>query len=104
MDEPFAAVDAQTRSVLQEELERLWLASRKTVVFVTHSVEEAVFLADRVAVMTSRPGAVKEIVEIDLQRPRDMTSDAFNRYRRDVTHLIEVEARKVFAPSTLSVS
>jgi len=103
MDEPFAAVDAQTRSVLQEELERLWLASRKTVVFVTHSVEEAVFLADRVAVMTSRPGVVKEIVEIDLQRPRDMTSDAFNRYRRDVTHLIEVEARKVFAPSTLSV-
>lgn len=101
MDEPFAAVDAQTRIVLQEELQRLWLASRKTVVFVTHSVEEAVFLADRVAVMTSRPGVVKEIVEIDLPRPRDMTSDAFNRFRRDVTHLIEVEARKVFAPSPL---
>jgi NitT/TauT family transport system ATP-binding protein len=99
MDEPFAAVDAQTRTILQEELQRLWLASRKTVVFVTHSVEEAVFLADRIAVMTSRPGLVKAIVPVDLPRPRDMTSDAFNRYRRDVTHLIEVEARKAFAPS-----
>jgi NitT/TauT family transport system ATP-binding protein len=102
MDEPFAAVDAQTRTILQEELQRLWLASRKTVVFVTHSVEEAVFLADRVAVMTSRPGVVKAIVPVDLSRPRDMTSDAFNRYRRDVTHLIEVEARKVFAPLVLT--
>ena len=98
MDEPFAAVDAQTRAILQEELQRLWIASRKTVVFVTHSVDEAVFLADRVAVMTSRPGVVKEIVSVDLPRPRDVTSDEFNRYRRDVTHLIEVEARKVFTP------
>jgi NitT/TauT family transport system ATP-binding protein len=102
MDEPFAAVDAQTRTILQEELQRLWLASRKTVVFVTHSVEEAVFLADRIAVMTSRPGLVKAIVPVDLPRPRDMTSDAFNRYRRDVTQLIEVEARKAFAPSALA--
>jgi NitT/TauT family transport system ATP-binding protein len=97
MDEPFAAVDAQTRAILQEEMQRLWLASRKTVVFVTHSVDEAVFLADRVAVMTSRPGVVKEIVAVDLPRPRDMTSDTFNRYRRDITRLIEVESRKVFA-------
>ena len=96
MDEPFAAVDAQTRTILQEELQRLWQAARKTVVFVTHSVDEAIFLADRVAVMTSRPGVVKSIVPIDLPRPRDMTSDAFNRYRRDVTGLIEVEARKTF--------
>jgi NitT/TauT family transport system ATP-binding protein len=99
MDEPFAAVDAQTRTLLQEELQRLWLASRKTVVFVTHSVDEAVFLADRIAVMTSRPGVVKAVVPVDLPRPRDMTSDAFNRYRRDVTQLIEVESRKVFAAS-----
>ena len=85
MDEPFAAVDAQTRAILQEELQRFWLTSPKTVVFVTHSVEEAVFLADRVAVMTSRPGVVKEIVEVDLPGPRDIISDVFNHYRRDVT-------------------
>jgi NitT/TauT family transport system ATP-binding protein len=97
MDEPFAAVDAQTRMILQEELQRLWLATRKTVVFVTHSVDEAIFLADRVAVMTSRPGVVKKIVAVELPRPRDTTSDVFNHYRREITRLIEVESRKVFA-------
>jgi NitT/TauT family transport system ATP-binding protein len=97
MDEPFAAVDAQTRTILQEELQRLWMQTLKTVVFVTHSVDEAIYLADRVVVMTARPGLVKAIVPIDLPRPRDPTSDAFNRYRRDIAQLIEVEARKVFA-------
>ncbi len=97
MDEPFAAVDAQTRTILQEELQRLWLRTRKTVVFVTHSVDEAIYLADRVAVMTARPGVVKAVVPVPLPRPRDATSDAFNEYRREVTRLIEVEARKVFA-------
>ncbi len=97
MDEPFAAVDAQTRIILQEELERLWLQTLKTVVFVTHSVDEAIYLSDRVTVMTARPGVVKAIVSIDLPRPRDPTSDAFNRHRREITQLIEVESRKVFA-------
>ena len=97
MDEPFAAVDAQTRTILQEELQRLWLQTLKTVVFVTHSVDEAIYLADRVTVMTARPGVVKAIVPIDLPRPRDPTSDAFNRYRREIAQLIEVESRKVFA-------
>jgi NitT/TauT family transport system ATP-binding protein len=97
MDEPFAAVDAQTRTILQEELQRLWSQALKTVVFVTHSVDEAIYLADRVTVMTARPGVVKAIVPIDLPRPRDATSDAFNRYRREITQLIEVESRKVFA-------
>jgi ABC-type nitrate/sulfonate/bicarbonate transport system ATPase subunit len=96
MDEPFAAVDAQTRTILQEELQRLWMQSQKTVVFVTHSVDEAIYLADRVTVMTARPGLVKAIVPIDLPRPRDSTSDAFNRYRRQIVQLIEVESRKVF--------
>jgi NitT/TauT family transport system ATP-binding protein len=100
MDEPFAAVDAQTRTILQEELERLWLQTRKTVVFVTHSVDEAIYLSDRVTVMTARPGVVKAIVPIDLPRPRDATSDAFNRYRREITQLIEHESRKVFAATT----
>jgi NitT/TauT family transport system ATP-binding protein len=101
MDEPFAAVDAQTRVILQEELQRLWMQTLKTVVFVTHSVDEAIFLADRVTVMTARPGVVKAIMPIDLPRPRDSTSDEFNQYRRTISQLIEAESRKVFAAAAL---
>ena len=103
MDEPFAAVDAQTRTILQEELQRLWQQTRKTVVFVTHSVDEAIYLSDRVTVMTARPAVVKAIVPIDLPRPRDATSDAFNSYRRDITQLIEHESRKVFSAASIPV-
>ena len=99
MDEPFAAVDAQTRSILQEELQQLWVQTLKTVVFVTHSVDEAIYLSDRVAVMTARPGIVKAIVSIDLPRPRDPTAEEFNRYRREIMQLLDVEARKTFAAS-----
>jgi len=70
MDEPFAALDAQTRLLLQEELIRLWEGSGKTIIFVTHSIEEAVFLADRVVVMARAPGSVKASVDITLARPR----------------------------------
>jgi NitT/TauT family transport system ATP-binding protein len=70
MDEPFGALDAQTRVLLQEELLRIWERDRKTVVFVTHSIEEAVLLADRVVVLTARPGVIKAIVDIDVPRPR----------------------------------
>ncbi|MDR1599078.1 MAG: ABC transporter ATP-binding protein [Oscillospiraceae bacterium] len=70
MDEPFAAVDAQTREVMQDELLSIWEKTGKTVIFVTHSIEEAVGLADRVAVMSRSPGQVKEIVDINLPRPR----------------------------------
>jgi NitT/TauT family transport system ATP-binding protein len=70
MDEPFASVDAQTRMTLQEELTRIWDERRPTILFVTHDVEEAVFLSDRVIVLTSRPGRVAEIVEVALARPR----------------------------------
>jgi NitT/TauT family transport system ATP-binding protein len=70
MDEPFAALDAQTREVLQGELLRIWEQHRKTIVFITHSLEEAVYLSDRVAVMTQRPGRIKDIIDIPLERPR----------------------------------
>lgn len=71
MDEPFAAVDAQTREVLQDELLRIWEQTRKTVVFVTHSIEEAALLADRVVVLSANPGRVRGIVHVPLLRPRD---------------------------------
>jgi ABC-type nitrate/sulfonate/bicarbonate transport system ATPase subunit len=71
MDEPFAALDAQTRTLMQRELERIWLNSKKTVIYVTHSIEEAVYLGDRVAVLSARPGVLKGILSIDLDRPRD---------------------------------
>jgi NitT/TauT family transport system ATP-binding protein len=70
MDEPFGAVDAQTRQLLQEELLALWQRERKTVIFVTHSMDEAVYLSDRVVVMTPRPGQVAEVLEVPLPRPR----------------------------------
>jgi NitT/TauT family transport system ATP-binding protein len=72
MDEPFAALDAQTRELMQAELLRIWRANRKTVLFVTHQIDEAVYLADRVVVMTSRPGQIKAILDVDIPRPRDL--------------------------------
>jgi NitT/TauT family transport system ATP-binding protein len=70
MDEPFGAVDAQTRQLLQEELLELWQREKKTVIFVTHSMDEAVYLSDRVVVMTPRPGRVAEVLDVPLPRPR----------------------------------
>src|SRR5437588_9778551 len=71
MDEPFAALDAQTREVLQEELLRIMQHERKTMVFITHSIDEAILLGDRIAVMSARPGRIKEILDVPLARPRD---------------------------------
>jgi len=93
MDEPFAAVDAQTREILQDELLRIWEATGKTIVFVTHSIEEAIYLADRVAVMTENPGTIKEVLEIKLPRPRqdsDVRSSAdFGWIRHKVADLLQ---------------
>jgi NitT/TauT family transport system ATP-binding protein len=77
MDEPFGALDAHTRETMQEELLRIWEKERKTVVFVTHSVDEAVFLSDRVVLMGTHPGHVREVFDIDLPHPRDRSSDEF---------------------------
>lgn len=91
MDEPFGALDAQTRNYMQLEILEIWKKTDKIVLFVTHSVDEAVFLADRVVVMTARPGQVREIVEINLPRPRNRTSTEFADLRRHVLALIEEE-------------
>jgi NitT/TauT family transport system ATP-binding protein len=93
MDEPFAAVDAQTREALQDELIRIWEKTRKTIVFITHSIEEAALLADRVVVMTGRPGRIKAILEPGLPRPRtaaDMRgSQEFSRLTREIWELLQ---------------
>lgn len=99
MDEPFGALDAQTRSIMQEELLKLWQQFNSTVVFVTHDIEEAIFLADRVIVMKTMPGGIKADLSIKLPRPRrhDMIkSDLFNRYRGEIFELIREETLKVF--------
>jgi NitT/TauT family transport system ATP-binding protein len=70
MDEPFASLDAQTRELMQEELTRIWADARKTVLFITHQIDEAIYLADRVVVFSARPGMVKESVTVDIERPR----------------------------------
>jgi NitT/TauT family transport system ATP-binding protein len=88
MDEPFGALDAQTRNMLQKELLEIWEKTKKTVLFVTHSVDEAVYLSDRIVVLTSRPGRIKEIVAYSLPRPRNRTSPEFARIRRHVLDLI----------------
>ncbi len=80
MDEPYAALDAQTREILQNELLKIWEKTHTTVIFVTHSIDEAVFLADRVAVMTARPGIIKTILDIDLSRPRDADIRSSNEF------------------------
>jgi NitT/TauT family transport system ATP-binding protein/sulfonate transport system ATP-binding protein len=85
MDEPFGALDALTRIKLQEELLDIWQRTRLTVIFVTHSVEEAVLLADRVLVMSAGPGRIDSDFPIGLRRPRDVSSAEFNACRRDVT-------------------
>ncbi len=102
MDEPFAAVDAQTRETLQDELLRIWEETHKTVIFVTHSIEEAVLLADRVAIMSVNPGTIREVVKINLPRPRRAgdvrTSADFNWTTHKVWELLhygEVEERKI---------
>lgn len=98
MDEPFAALDAQTRELLQDELLRIWRATGTTVVFITHSIEEAVYLGQRVVVLTSRPGRIKATVDIELGErspDRDLRGDLrFAHYRHQLWELLHDEVRK----------
>jgi NitT/TauT family transport system ATP-binding protein len=89
MDEPFGSVDAQTREMLHDELLRIWNRTGKTVLFVTHDVDEAVTLADRVVVLTGSPGHVHEVVDVDLDRPRRRTDEAFAEREADIRSLIQ---------------
>jgi sulfonate transport system ATP-binding protein len=84
LDEPFAALDALTKMHMQEEILRIWDRERTTLLLVTHDIEEAVFLGDRVVVMTGRPGAITEVIPITLRRPRERTSATFAAVRREV--------------------
>lgn len=95
MDEPFGALDALTRENMSLELQRIWQSSRKTVLFITHSIAESVFLSDRVLVMTARPSRVREIIDIDLPRPRTLqmtTTEAFTSYVAHIRDLFSATA------------
>ncbi|MGW4525062.1 ABC transporter ATP-binding protein [Amycolatopsis sp. NPDC004378] len=96
MDEPFAALDAQTREQLQDELLRIWARTGKTIVFITHGIDEAVYLGQQVAVLTSRPGRLKAVVDVELgDRGGDVRSDpAFGRQRHRLWELLHDEVRK----------
>jgi NitT/TauT family transport system ATP-binding protein len=96
MDEPFGALDAQTRETMQEELTRLWERTGKTIVFVTHDIEEAVYLGDRVVVLSARPGRIREEVRIDLPRPRSLEikkSVQCHEYRNLIWDLVRKQSR-----------
>ena len=97
MDEPFAALDAQTREIMQKELLRIWSEARKTVLFITHQINEAIYLADRVIIFGARPGRVKQTLKIDLPRPRDLSlkrDPRFLELENQVWEQIEEEVKK----------
>lgn len=89
MDEPFGALDAQTRYLMQEELEKICFKERKTVVFVTNNIEEALYLADRIIVMRNCPSTIKKEYQIDLPRPRDYVDPEFLRLRKEITEIVD---------------
>jgi NitT/TauT family transport system ATP-binding protein len=91
MDEPFGALDALTRRSLQDELLKVWFEYKKTIVFVTHSIEEAIYLADRIVVMSYRPGTIKKDIKVDMPRLRNPTSPEFNALKKELSGLVMAE-------------
>ena len=101
MDEPFAAVDAMTREVMQDELARIVSETGQAIVFITHSVDEAITLADRIAVVTNRPGRIREILDVDIPRPRSRASrnlPEFQELRDRIWGLLSDDPAKAVAP------
>lgn len=97
MDEPFAALDYQTRRFMQDYLIEVWAQFKKTIVFVTHHLDEAISLSDRIVMLSSRPGRVLEIISVAMPRPRDIATNEFNQIRRKLTGHLEEQARNAFA-------
>ena len=89
MDEPFGALDAQTRYLMQEELQRIWMTEKRTIIFVTNNIEEALYLADRIIVLSNCPATVKKEYTIDFPRPRSYTAPDFLRLRKEITDMID---------------
>ncbi len=89
MDEPFGALDAYTRILMQEELLKIWEQNKKTVLFVTHSVDEAIYLADRIVVMSSRPGKIEKIIPVNMPRPRDRADSSYGKLSSEIFSVLE---------------
>jgi NitT/TauT family transport system ATP-binding protein len=102
MDEPFAALDVQTRFQMQSFLLEIWQGSGKTVVFVTHHIDEAVYLADRVIILTARPGRLLDNVAVDMPRPRHVVGADFERYRALFVERLRAEVTKAFQEQELA--
>jgi NitT/TauT family transport system ATP-binding protein len=103
MDEPLSSLDAQMRELMQFEIQRIWMETRKTILYVTHQIDEAIFLADRVIVLTARPGTNKTVLPVDLPRPRTMElkkSPEFQRLQAQLWDLTEEEFRKLGEPGS----
>lgn len=91
MDEPFAALDNQTKNMLHEEIQKIWMETKKTVVFVTHSVEEAIFFGDKIIMLSANPARIKLIYDVKIERPRHKESQAYTMIRAELLNLLRVE-------------
>jgi NitT/TauT family transport system ATP-binding protein len=84
MDEPFGSLDARTRDNMQMEMLKIWHETRKTIIFVTHNIDEAIFLADRIVIMTDKPGRINKILDINMKHPRDKMASEFIGYKKEI--------------------